>query len=320
MSELHAFTTAAKTGSFTRAADHLCVTQGAISRAIARLESHFGQPLLTRGPGGLVLTPAGRKLLEGTAQPLEAIERVSRELRAPVANDALCVSVVPTLASVWLMPRLPDFHQRHPGIRLEFAPYRRDEDFSGEQPHAAILSGVPGERPGWGCDYVIGREVIVICHPDRLRARRAARRWRTPAELLDEPLISHANAPENWLHWFRSVGVEPTGVSGPRMDQVSIIVRAVMADIGIAVLQRCLVEEELANGRVAVPFNLPVSLRHGYILCSPERYAGHVPLNHFRKWLLKSAGGDTANQRPASADQARAVPGVFEPSTGLSST
>lgn len=317
MSELHAFATALKLNSFTRAAEQLCVTQGAISRAVARLESHFGQALLVRGPAGLAPTAAGRKLLEGTADALERIEHVSRELRMPPERNALFLSVVPTLASVWLMPRLPDFHRRHPDVRLAFSPYRRNEDFSGDAPHAAILSGIPGERPGWRSDYVIGREVVVICHPERLRARRAAGRWRTPAELLDEPLIGHANAPDNWKQWFKAAGITAGELDGPRMDQVSIIVRAVMADMGVAVLQRCLVQEEIDSGRVGVPFDLPVSLQHGYILCSPQRHGDHPVLDVFREWLLETA-------RPARAapdhqpDQAGA--GAFSPSIGRAST
>lgn len=291
MSELHAFLTAARLGSFTRAAEHLCVTQGAISRAVARLEAHFGQALLVRGTNGLSPTPTGRKLMTGMSDPLESIERLSRELRMPADADMLCLSVVPTLASVWLMPRLPHFQKRHPEIRLEFAPYRRDEDFSSDTPHAAILSGVPGERPGWQCDYVIGREAVVICHPERMAARVAEGRWRTPAELLDEPLIGHANAPDNWRHWFNAVGVHDLMPASRRMDQVSIIVRAVMADMGVAVLQRCLVQEEIANGHVAVPFDPSVSLRHGYILCSPDRYVDHPALTTFRHWLLEAAAG-----------------------------
>ena len=292
MSELHAFVTAVRLGSFTRAADHLCVTQGAVSRAVARLEEHLGLPLITRSPAGLSPTAAGERLLAGAAEALDKIEHVSRELRLPMVDNTLRLSVVPTLASVWLIPRLPDFHNKHPNIEVEFCPYRRDEDFSADAPHAAILAGVPGERPGWHSDYIIGRQVVVICHPNRLAARRAEARWQSPAELCSEALIRHANAPENWAQWFRAVGVEPGPIHGPRMDQVSIIVRAVMADIGLAVLQRCLVQEEIDSGRVAVPFDLPVQLQHGYMLCSPERNSSHPALKAFRNWVLETASGD----------------------------
>lgn len=289
MSELHAFVTAVRLGSFTRAADALCLTQGAISRAIARLEAHFGQPLLQRNAHGLALTAAGQQLLDAVAQPLQVIEGVSAQLRAGYSRDALCLAVVPTLASVWLVPRLPAFHQRHPDIALTFAAYRRDEDFSGLAPDAAILAGVPGQWPRLHCDYIIGRDVVVICHPDRLKARRAVGRWKKPAELLDEPLLYHANARENWRQWFAAVGVDTTPTLSTGMDQVSIIVRAVMADMGIAVLQRCLVHDEIESGHVAVPFDIPVSIQHGYVLCYPERHSHHPALSAFREWLLEVA-------------------------------
>lgn len=289
MSELHAFVTAVRLGSFTRAAEHLCVTQGAVSRAVARLEAHFGHTLLARSPAGISPTEAGRRLISGTAAALECIERTSRELRSPAVSTTLSLSVIPTLAGVWLMPRLPEFYRRHPEFSVEFAPYRRDEDFSGETPHAAILSGVPTQRPGMRCDYIIGREVVVICHPDRLNTRRQAGRWRDAGDLVHEPLISHANAPDNWPEWFAAMGIDVGPLPGPRMDQVSIILRAVMADMGLAVLQRCLVQEEIDAGRVVVPFDVPVSLRHGYLLCSPESMSDRPALRVFRDWLLEAA-------------------------------
>lgn len=292
MSELHAFLTTARLGSFTRAAEQLCVTQGAVSRAIARLEAHFGQPLMTRNAQGLVLTAAGRQLMEGTEAPVRAIESVSTELRLAAGHLNLSLAVVPTLASVWLVPRLPEFHQRHPEISLSFAAYRREEDFSRSTPHAAILSGVPEQWPHWQCDYLLGREIVVICHPDRLRERRAQGRWTDPAELLDEPLLYHANAPGNWQHWFAAMNVAGKPKSGTTLDQVSIIVRAVMADMGIAVLQRCLVRDEIEASRVAAPFDVPVSLDRGYVLCSPLQRKDHPALAAFRSWILDAAARD----------------------------
>ena len=125
MSELHAFVTAARLGSFTQAAEALCVTQGAVSRAISRLEAHFGQPLMRRNAHGLTLTDTGRKLYDGAQEPLRAIETLSAGLRAQDRRLQLTLSSVPTLASAWLMPRLSDFHQRHPEIQLRAIPARR---------------------------------------------------------------------------------------------------------------------------------------------------------------------------------------------------
>jgi len=294
MSELHAFVAAARLGSFTLAARELCVTQGAISRAISRLETHFGQPLMRRNAHGLALTETGRRLYEEAREPLARIEALSAELRAADRRLRLTISSVPTLASAWLVPRLPDFHQRHPGIQLGFAAYRRNEDFSGATPDASILSGVEGQWPGWQADYVIGREMVVICHPQRLAARRARGLWNTPAGLLDEPLLYHGNGVDNWAWWFAAAGVAPEGVRlASGFDQVSILVRAVMADMGIAVLQHCLVRDDIAAGRVAAPFpDLPCRIARGYYLCAPPQRRDHYALRCFRTWLLETAAAD----------------------------
>lgn len=294
MSELHAFITAARLGSFTLAAQTLCVTQGAISRAISRLEAHFGQPLMHRNAHGLTLTAMGQKLYDGAQAPLQAIEKLSTELRANDRRRHLTLSMVPTLASAWLVPHLPDFHRRHPDIQLNFSAYRRNEDFSGDTPDASILAGTPEQWPGWQADYVIGREVVVICHPDRLAARQAHGLWNTPHGLLGEPLLFHTNGQDNWAQWFTAAGVPRHTVTlSQGFDQVSILIRAVMADMGIAVLQRCLVRDELQSGRVAAPFpKLPIRLRRGYHLCAPAQRRDHYALACFRQWLLQTAQAD----------------------------
>lgn len=293
MSELHAFATAARLGSFTRAAETLCVTQGAISRAIARLESHFGQPLIHRNAHRLTLTDAGRTYLDAIAAPLAALETASAAMFVEDRRHHLTLSAVPTLASVWLVPRLPDFHRRHPDIRLDFVPYRRDEDFSGARPDAAILTGEAGQWPGWQVDYVIGREMVPVCHPARADARHAAGHWQMPGELLDEPLLFHTTAPANWQNWLRAAGVPnaaPTLARG--FDQVSILLEAVKADMGVAVLQRCLVRDAIQTGQVVAPFDLPVTLNRGYFLCSPREKRDHPALTMFREWLLDAAAMD----------------------------
>lgn len=293
MSELHAFATAARLGSFTRAAETLCVTQGAISRAIARLEAHFGQPLIHRNAHRLTLTEAGRAYLDAIAEPLAALENASAAMFGEDRRHHLTVSAVPTLASVWLVPRLPDFHRKHPDIRLDFVPYRRDEDFSGAQPDAAILTGEASQWPGWQVDYVIGREMVPICHPARAHSRRVANLWKTPADLMGEPLLFHTTAPRNWQHWLQATGVPdaaPTLARG--FDQVSILLEAVKADMGVAVLQRCLVRDALQAGQVVAPFDLPVTLNRGYFLCAPREKRDHPALNTFREWLLSAAAND----------------------------
>jgi DNA-binding transcriptional LysR family regulator len=296
MSELHAFAAVARCGSFTRAAEELCVTQAAISRAIGRLEMHFAQVLVKRSSHQLTLTPAGQAFLEAIRAPLAAIEEASGTLLAKGNRNRLTLSVVPTLASVWLVPRLTDFYRRHPDIEIGFVPYRRDEDFTGPVPDATILAGIAGEWPaGWACDYVIGSEMVPVSHPERARARRAAGRWSSPAELINEPLLYHVSAPASWQLWLQAAGM-PRGAPklGSGFDQVSILIQAVIADMGLAVLQRCLVRDELASGRLVAPFDLPITLPRGYYLCVPVQRRDHPALDAFRSWLLDTASEERA--------------------------
>ncbi|GDY34174.1 LysR family transcriptional regulator [Acidovorax sp. NB1] len=294
MSELHAFVTVVRTGSFSRAAEELCVTQGAISRAVARLEGHYGKVLLRRSAHQMVLTQSGAQLLEAVREPLAAIEAASEALRVgPSQTTELVLSVVPTLASVWLVPRLPDFQARHPQVRVRFVPYRKDEDFSGPTPHAAILTGLgPSQWPAWECDYLIGREVVPVCHP----ARAARQRWQHPADLMAESLLAHSTSPSNWAHWLHAAGAgEVVPELSTVFDQVSILIQAAMADMGVALVQRCLVRAELDAGRLVAPFDLPITLPRGYFLCSlPGRHmAASLPV--FRQWLLEMAREDIAS-------------------------
>lgn len=150
-----------------------------------------------------------------------------------------------------------------------------------------------GQWPGWQADYVIGREMIAICSPARLAARRAVGLWDSPAGLLGEPLLYHANGQDNWDRWFEAAGVRRAPLKlASGFDQVSILVRAVMADMGVAVLQRCLVQDDLQAGRVAAPFpDLRIAIARGYHLCAPRNGATTTP------WPVSASGFSTPPDR-----------------------
>lgn len=287
MSELHAFVAAARNASFTRAAQQLCVTQGAVSRAVARLEEHFGVPLFLRNAQALTLTPEGQQLLNDVEEPLAAIERASASMLRTGGQRELVLSVVPTLASVWLVPRLPDFQRRHPDIPLRFVPYRKDEDFSGPVPDAAVLHGTgPEQWPDWDCTYLIGRDRVPVCHPRRAQARA----WRTPADLAKDDLLYHVSAPGNWKEWLEKAGAEDAipNLTGS-FDQVSILIQAAMADIGVALVARCFIKEELAQGKLVIPFDLPIELKRGFFLCCRPQRSAMPALEAFREWVVGMA-------------------------------
>lgn len=293
LAELHAFAAAARLGSFALAADHLQVTQGAISRAIARLEEHLGLALFAREGRRNVLTPEGADYLAAVGPSVVAIESATLAVRTRRNSRLLRVSVPPTLFSHWLIPRLPDLQARHPGIALSFAPYRRDDPLVAPDMDAWIRVGQGSWPPGITAEYLVGRELVPICRPADLAHLNA------PADLLARPLLFHTHYPGNWAHWLAAAGcAHGPLVPAADFEMVSLLVQAVVAGLGVAVVQRCLVETDLAAGRVAVAIHLPrpVELDRGYHLCLPSARVHEPALSTLRAWLLAQAQASMPNE------------------------
>lgn len=299
LSELHAFAAAARLGSFSLAAQELYVTQGGISRAIARLEEHLGFALFERQGRRNLLTPAGREYLQAVEPAINAIEAASAAARRRQSGPQLRLSVTPTLFSHWLIPRLPDFRARHPDVLLSFAPYRRDDPLTAPEIDGWIRVGSEPWPTQVAADYVIGRDLVPICHPRDLQEPHPIR---TPQDLLHRPLLFHTNYPGNWARWFAHMGIhEALPPPAADFETVVLLTQAVAAGLGVAVVQRCLVEHDLATGRVALALNAPVHIERGYFLCRPCARAPSEPLEQFRAWLLEQAAPQAvpATREPA---------------------
>ncbi len=291
LSELHAFAAAARLGNFSLAADDLHVTQGAISRSIARLEEHLGVALFERHGRYSVLSAAGRAYLDAVGPAIVTIESASAHVRSRHSGPQLRLSVTPTLFSHWLIPRLPDFSARFPHVMLSFAPYRRDDPISAPEIDGWLRIGLDPWPAQIAADYLVGRELVPICRPQDLQGPNAIR---TPADLLRRPLLAHTNYQGNWAAWCAHVHF--TGeVPAPAADfeLVSLLVQAVIAGMGVAVVQRCLIEEDLAAGRIVVAIPQAVQIERGYFLCRPAAREASQALLDFRRWLLEQAAMDS---------------------------
>lgn len=282
--ELHAFARAAETGSFVRAAQLLCVTQAAVSRAVLRLEARVGTTLLERNPRGVSLTPGGRAYLTWIQPALTILEdAAATSFQAP--GQMLRISASPMLNMRWLVPRLPSFQAQHPTLRLAFQGYDKADNFLRDDVDCWLQSrtSASGRWPRHvQATYVIGRDIIAICHPGQ------AGRILTPQDFLRLPLLYHARYPDNWALWCRKAGID---APAPRLEVGfdTGIVEAVMAGMGAAVIQCCLIERELALQRVAAPLSVVASTGRGYYFCTTRASAERPILAAFRQWLLEQA-------------------------------
>ncbi|QNK67331.1 LysR substrate-binding domain-containing protein [Variovorax sp. PAMC26660] len=302
--ELHAFASTARLGSFSKAADELCVTQGAVSRAVARLEEHLSVRLLDRYGRLSTLTDAGRAYLDNVAPALQQLEFAAESAGAHSGAHTLRLSVPPTLATKWLIPRLPDFRALHPEVAISFAPYRRDDPLDTPDIDGWIRvrrGDAPWHPPHIQADYLVGREIVPICRPGDMHGRLALR---TPEDLLQRPLLFHTNYPDNWRLWFDTQGVRDAHPKpAADFDQVAMLLQGVISGLGLAVVQRCLIEDELAAGRVAIPIDKIALTPRGYYVCAPKGKRETRGMRVFRDWVLTQAtdaAGSLQAQAPAS--------------------
>lgn len=285
--ELHAFLAVARTGSFRRAAEELFVTQAAVSRAVLRLEAQLGQDVFQRSGAGVRLTPAGEELRRRVEKPVAALEEAALHLRRRAERLRLRLSVVPSLGNLWLLPRLPAFREAHPEVAIELRQYHHDEDFLRDDVDLWIALKGRGHRR-WprqvAADYLVGREIVAVCTPQRARAIRG------PDDLLAQPLLYHSNYPENWALWAEAVGAAlPAGWKGTGFDLVVNLIEAARAGMGVAVVQACMVAADLADGRLAIPVPGVAETGRGYYLCRRRALAAHPAADAFCDWVRGEA-------------------------------
>lgn len=286
--ELHAFLGVARHGSFRRAADDLCVTQAAVSRAVARLESHLGVQLLDRAATGVRLTPAGSELRGQVEAPVAALEAAAGRVRNRPEALRLRLSVVPSLGNLWLLPRLEDFRHQHPDIDIEFRQYHHDEDFT----RADVdlwLALKTGARQRWprqvAAQYLVGRELVAVCAPALAQGVVGA------DALLALPKLYHSNYRDNWALWAEAVGTRlPAHWRGTGFDLVMNLIEAARSGMGVAVVQRCMVQGELAAGRLLMPVPGSATTERGYYLCRPRTAPASAAVEAFARWVRGQAG------------------------------
>ncbi len=303
--ELHAFLAVARAGSFRKAAEQLHVTQAAVSRAVLRLEEQLGQDLFERSGAGVRMTPVGDELRRRVARPVAALEEAALALRKPAERLRLRLSVVPSLGNLWLLPRLEAFRTRHPEIALEFRQYHHDEAYQRDDVDLWIaLKQQASQR--WprqvAAEYLVGREIVAVCSPDRARGTATAR------QLLAQPLLYHTNYPENWAVWTAAVGATlPGRWKGTGFDLVMNLVDAARAGMGVAVVQQCMVEADLAAGRLVMPVTGVAITPRGYYLCRRRALGPHPAVEAFSDWVRAEARATQASlSAPASPAARRA--------------
>lgn len=294
---LAAFESAARHQSFTKAAEELSVTQSAVCRQIASLEDFLGLKLFRRSQRGVTLTEAGTTYSRQVAARLDEVERDTLDLMAKGGRGGtLELGVVPTFATKWLLPRLPDFAAQHPDITVNLNARTRPFLFDDTSLDAAISAGEQA-WPGTEGVFLMHEVMVPLASPAYLATRKARG---GEADWARSSLLQQSTRPYAWRQWFGSRSLQVDGdMTGPRFELFSMQVEAAIHGLGIALVPRMLVEDELARG-LLVPASRHVHRSdRSYQLIVPERTSANEALGVFRDWL--SAQAQRYRERDARA-------------------
>ena len=282
---LRAFEAAARHLSFTLAASELNVTQTAISHQIRRLEEELGIRLFVRQNRALTLTPEARDYLPGVRAAFNDLRLATDRLLRKDDDKVLTVSTLASLAAKWLLPRLTDFQEHHPGIDVRITTSTSLVDFQRDDVDAAIRYG-RGQWPGLRADWLMADELFPVCSPSLLRGDKPLR---CPEDLKSHMLLHTSNAnSDDWRLWLTAAGL-PADIArqpGITFDMIFMTIQAAIDGIGVAMGRTSYVRDDIAKGRLVVPFKIALPADAGFYLVAPEGRREAPKLAAFREWMI----------------------------------
>lgn len=295
LNALRAFEAAARHCSITLAATELGVTPAAVSHQIRLFEDFVGLPVFARNGRGLALTDAGqaglKELQEGFAHFAAAMDAID----ALGETGTLNVSVAPSFAAKWLLPRLESFQAAHPDIDVHVQASMQLVDFARDGVDLAIRYGA-GSYGDLVAEKLLPEAVVPVCSPQLLLGRAPIR----SAEELTQFTLLHDDSPDNdpscpsWDMWLRAAGAPPAEtLRGPRFNQSSLVLEAAVLGRGIALAKATLAEADLRAGRLVRPISSQSPLGFSYFIVAPRAKLNLPKVSFFRDWLRRQAAEDS---------------------------
>ncbi|CAN5408193.1 transcriptional regulator GcvA [soil metagenome] len=287
LSAIRIFEAAARLKSFTKAAEDLGVSQAAVSWQVKALEQRLDQPLFTRLPREVVLTPAGERLSRAATEAM-AILRMALSDLIHTGEGVLSITTVQSLGAQWLAQRLGGFQVAHAKLAVRLETSSRVVDLQRENVDLALRGG-GGHWPGLESHFLAPSIQTALCTPAFL-ARIGG--LATPADLVDAPRIGSA---AEWATWFDAAGVAPCDTRAvPRLmaDAQALEVASALAEQGVALGSPIFYAQDLAQGRLVAPFDIVAQYGGGYWITYPAERRRVRKIAAFRDWILAQAAAD----------------------------
>ncbi len=292
LNALRAFESAARTLNFSRAAEELSVTPGAVSQQIRLLEDIVGGPLFIREAKGLQLTDLGRGAVPLLREGFERLMDASAMLREPPRRRQVSLSVAPSFASKWLMPRMDDFHATHPEVEVWISADMEPVVLGEGKADLAVRYG-PGDYPGHVVERLMTETVLPVCAPGLLNGDKPIRK---PADLVGHTLLHDMSndadpSRPDWSMWLKARGIKHADARrGSRFNQSDMLIEAAVAGRGVALAKRTLAQADLEAGRLVAPFaDGSEAVGFAYHVVMPRDRPASTSTLAFVAWLKKQA-------------------------------
>jgi len=292
LNAVKAFEAAARSRSFTRAAEELFVTPGAVSQQVKALETDLGLKLFNRERQRLVITEAGREYHAEVGDALDQIAAGTARLVQRQQSGVLTVSVSPDFAAKWLVNRLGRFAETHRAIDLRLLATDHHVDFAREDVDLAVRHG-DGNWPGLDVMRLCSERLFPVCSPKLLEGRAVD----TPSDLLKLPLLRLIDG-TGWTRWFEATGVVDPVAHGPVLNRASMLIDAAADGQGVALARTTLAAWDLISGRLVIPIDMSLEIPNTYWIVCPKATATTPKIATFRQWLLAEAEEDARRLAP----------------------
>ena len=279
---LRALEAAARHHSYSRAAEELSVTHGAVSQQIRRLETELGARLFERRGNAMLPTPAARRLADEIGRGLDVLQNAVAEFNAGAERDPLVISLDPQFASRWLPSRLSKLLADRAGAHLEVRVEDRRADFTTDGVDIAVRYGA-GRWPDVEAQHLFAETLFPVCSP-KVAAEHP---MREPRDLLTAPLLHHGYRP--WSLWFGAFGLEAPRRTGLLYEDSVMLLEAAAQGLGVALARSGLIERDLAAGRLVKPLEGGVASDLGFFVVWRADSRKLSRIQALRDWLVAEA-------------------------------
>lgn len=291
LNALRCFESAARWQSFSKSAEELHVTQSAVSHQIRQLEQWFGTSLFDRLGRQTVPTPKGQELAKALAEAFDIMAGACKRVSQSDAAPALTIASLPSIATIWLIPRLARFFSEHPEISVKVVYAFAGQPLNFDDYDIAILWGVD-EWDDCVKTPLLDGSTIAVCNPQFLDREGAVA---GPQDLSGKTLL-HDTDRQGWQNWMRAAGFKHAGPApGPTFEDFNLLRAAALAGQGVALCPKSLIRDDLASGRLIQLFNdIEIRRDHAYYMIeSADAHHQHrAAIAQFKEWLLAQAAGE----------------------------